>query len=1764
MNPTTSTVTLISAPNPSTFGAIVTFTATVTTGATGTVTFHEGGTTLGTGPISTGTVTFTTSSLAGGTHSITAQYGGDTNYSGSVSTAVSQVVNPTTSTVTLISSPNPSNFGASVTLTATVTTGATGSVTFHEGATSLGTGTISSGVATLTISSLAGGTHSITAQYGGDTNYSGSVSTPVSQVVNLLSSTVTLTSAPNPSTFGAGVTLTATVTSGATGSVTFHEGATNLGAGTISSGIAALSISSLAGGTHSITAQYGGDTNYNGSASTPISQVVNPASSTVTLVSSPNPSTFGASVTLTATVTAGATGSVTFHEGAATLGMGTISSGTATFTISSLPGGTHSITAQYGGDTNFNGSASTPISQVVNLASSTVALTSSPNPSAFGATVNLTATVTFGATGSVTFHEGATTLGTGTINSGIATLSISSLAGGTHSITAQYGGDTNYNGSVSTPISHVVTMATSTVTLVSLPNPSTFGASVTLTATVTSGATGTVTFHEGAATLGTGTISSGIATLSISSLAGGTHLITAQYAGDSNYNGSVSTPVSQVVTMAAVTTTLAVSPSTSPLPAKTVVTLTASVLSGATPVHPGLVTFCDATAAAQCKGLAVVGTAQLTPAGTAVLKFVPGSGSHNLLAVFAGTTSYATSSSSAQALTVSQPLPPYSTATAITSSGSAGNYTLTATLTATGVTTPTLTGSVSFLDTTNGNSVLGSSPLGPLSLTSNFTNASGSPIAVGATPFSVATADFNGDGLADLAATSVGNNNVSVQLGNGSGGFTPAPGSPVAAGDGPVSIATGDFNGDGIADLAVGSLISQTVTILVGDGNGRFAPAPGLPIAMGAVPQVIAVGDFNGDGIADLVVGTSLDDHSVNILLGDGSGGFAPAPGSPIATGSASQGIAIGDFNGDGIADLAVTNAITSSVSILLGDGSGRFAPSPGSPVAVGPNPYGVATGDFNGDGIADLAVVSQLSSNVSVLLGDGSGRFAPAPGSPIATGTAPFGVVVGNFNGDSIADLAVTNTTTNNVSILLGDGSGRFVPAPGSPVATGTSPLGVAIADFNGDGLVDLTTANRNSSNVSVLLNQVTQTATAQLISVNIVGTGTHDVNASYPGDTNFSGSTSTTIPLSATQATTALALTANPSSSTYGQQVVLTATLSSIPPFPVGSLTPTGTVTFLSNGVQIGTGTVTSGVATLNTTSLPAGTDSLMASYAGDPNFVSSTSPAVPFVVSKATPVITWANPAAITYGTALSATQLNATASVPGTFAYSPAVGVVLNAGTQTLNVTFTPTDTTNYTTATANVSIVVNKAMITLTANDASRPSGIANPAFTSTFTGFVNGDTQAWAVTGAPSLTTAAAATSPAGTYPIAAAVGTLAAANYTFTFVNGTLTVNKAPLTVTANDASRAYGVANPAFTSTITGFANGDTQASAVTGAPSLTTTATTASPAGPYPITAALGTLAAANYTFTFVNGTLTVTKGTPGSGGVAAVTVASSLNPSTYGTSVTFTATVPVGATGTATFEDNGTAISGAVPISGTTAAFATSMLVAGSHAITAVYSGDSNYNGANSLVLTQTVNMATTGPSTTLSVNPATVVYGDPAVLTAVVGPPAGATGTVSFHEGSTLLGTSSLDGSTTAVLSVSILNAGTHTITATYNGDVNFPASTSNPVTVTVTQRTGPGGGASSTVSVNDATRTTTEANPPFSHTVAGELVNGDTYATAVTGTPTYSTTAGTAAGTFEITVTGLTSANYALAFVPGTLTVVPTSSLTTLAASPTRHSTAIR
>ncbi|MDA1273734.1 MAG: immunoglobulin domain-containing protein [Verrucomicrobia bacterium] len=237
---------------------------------------------------------------------------------------------------------------------------------------------------------------------------------------------------------------------------------------------------------------------------------------------------------------------------------------------------------------------------------------------------------------------------------------------------------------------------------------------------------------------------------------------------------------------------------------------------------------------------------------------------------------------------------------------------------------------------------------------------------------------------------------------------------------------------------------------------------------------------------------------------------------------------------------------------------------------------------------------------------------------------------------------------------------------------------------------------------------------------------------------------------------------------------------------------------------------------------------------------------------------PTVTWATPAEMTYGTALSGTQLNATASVPGTFAYNPTSGTILQAGqNQTLRATFTPTDTATYETVPATVSIDVAKAPLTITADSKSKVYGAALPELSARYSGFVNGE-DATILTAPVSLTTTATSSSNAGGYAITP--GGAGSANYTITFVNDTLTVSPAPLTIQPNDLAMRQSAAVPTLTATYTGFVNGDTAASLII-APTLTTTATSASPPGSYPITASGA--ASSNYTLLYESGALTVTE-------------------------------------------------------------------------------------------------------------------------------------------------------------------------------------------------------------------------------------------------------------------------------------------------------------
>jgi hypothetical protein len=369
-----STTTLASSQPVSTPGQPVAFTASVSpSAATGTVEFFDGASSLGIVALTGGIASLTTSSLAVGTHVITAVYSGDPSFTGSTSSPLTQTVNAIGTATALTSSLDPSQFGQLVTFTATVipSPGPTGTVQFFDGVNSIGTVTLSGGIASLTTAALAVGTHFISATYGGDGNYTGSTSSTLTQTVSAgpVSTTTTLTSSLNPAAFGQNVTFTATVSppSGATGTVTFMDGASPIGTSALNaSGVATFSTSTLGVGTHSITAQYSGDAGHGGSTSSALSQVVNKASTTTTLTSDSNPSKAGRPVTFTASVSpSAATGTVQFFDGSTSLGTVPISGGSAAFTTSALTGGRHSITAVYSGDAHFASSTSAVLSQNV-------------------------------------------------------------------------------------------------------------------------------------------------------------------------------------------------------------------------------------------------------------------------------------------------------------------------------------------------------------------------------------------------------------------------------------------------------------------------------------------------------------------------------------------------------------------------------------------------------------------------------------------------------------------------------------------------------------------------------------------------------------------------------------------------------------------------------------------------------------------------------------------------------------------------------------------------------------------------------------------------------------------------------------------------------------------------------------------------------------------------------------------------------------------------------------------------------------------------------------------------------------------------------------------------------------------------------------------------------------------------------------------------------------------------------------------------------
>ena len=353
-------------------------------------------------------------------------------------------------------------------------------------------------------------------------------------------------------------------------------------------------------------------------------------------------------------------------------------------------------------------------------------------------------------------------------------------------------------------------------------------------------------------------------------------------------------------------------------------------------------------------------------------------------------------------------------------------------------------------------------------------------IKVGNSPGSVEVADFNNDKFPDLAITSETDSSVTILLGNGKGGFTPSDNSPFFAGSIPNDICIADFNKDGNHDLAFANHDRKYLTVLLGDGKGNFTQAKNSPFPTEGKPHAhgIATGDFNNDGWLDLVT-DSWGNDQVEVLFGDNTTSFGKQRKFIKVGKSPYQRLRAADLNGDGIADIVTTNTYGNNVTILLADGKGGFNEPVGSPFAGGDNPFGIAIGDVNADGKPDLAIINSPSSmaegkgknGLTVLLGDGTGKFTTMKGSPYEAGKIPNRIAIGDVNGDGVNDIVCPDNGSNKIYLFLMNRNGSV--SSSKVITVGNQPKGVAIADLNGDGKSDIVVCNQLDNDITIIISK-------------------------------------------------------------------------------------------------------------------------------------------------------------------------------------------------------------------------------------------------------------------------------------------------------------------------------------------------------------------------------------------------------------------------------------------------------------------------------------------------------------------------------------------------------------------------------------------------------------------------------------------------------------------------------------------------------------------
>ncbi|HTS31374.1 MAG TPA: Ig-like domain-containing protein [Bryobacteraceae bacterium] len=1189
-------------------GQPVTLTATVSpSSASGSVVFYDGSTALGSATLSNGSASLT-ANFAAGIHTLTATYGGNGNFN--VSTSLPVTVNvgtgKTATQIGVTSTPNPAGAGQPVMLSAVVTpSGATGSITFHDGSVTLGTATMTAGSAGMSTSGLSAGSHSITASYSGDANYYGNTSSAFNETINAGGNqpSTSLTATPNPAAVGQTVVLTAAVLpASATGSIAFKDGGTAIGTANITNGSATFSTSSLTAGSHSLTASYSGDSSNAASTSSAVTEVINPATATATTTSlsvAPGSVTTGQPVTLTATVTpSAATGLVTFKDGTAIIGYASLSSGSASFTTSTLPAGSHSLSASYNGSSAYSSSTSNTVTLSVSGASGSVVLTASPNPAAFGQAVTLTIAVTpASATGTVTVIDTSTGtyLGPETLSGGGATITSSALKVGSHLLQANYSGDSNNPSSTSAVVTETVSQAATVTILTALPASSVPGQTVVLTATVSpSAATGNVVFNDGVLTLSTTPLANGTATLSISALAAGTHNLTASYGGDGNYAASNSTTVTETIGAAAPCATFPAGF----VPFTSVSSFTQPNTAGDLAVVGSMTSSNYAT----YQGLPLpvapnqqfCGTVLLAP-GVPVTAYVPTAaergGDFSAFAgllidplanggAFPGGVIPSSRIPATLAWRIASVLQTSATTLTVTPTSSTPGQSVTLTA---AVTPSTASGSVTFQD---GTTSIGSVPLnaGTATLTTSALSAG----------VHVLTAAYGGD-----ARTAASISNSATETVGASAAITTT--TLIVA---PVS-------------STVGQNVTLTAAVTPSSATGSVTFKDGS-LALGT---------------AQLVSGTAV--WSTSALLA----------GTHSLTAS---------YAGDAKDVASTSNTVTATV-----------APAASTTTAI---VLTVApTSSTPGQNVTMTAAVTPSTATGTVTFQDGSTALGTVPlasGSAVfMTSTLPAGThtLTAWYSGDARNGASTSIAVTATVAPPASTTTTVLTVNPVSPATSQNVTLTATVTPSTATGNVTFQDGTAN-------LGAAPLNSGVAVFMTSTLAAGAHSLTASYGGDAKNAASTSAavTATVGSSLSTTTTALTVNPASSTAGQNVTLTAT--------VTPSTATGNVTFQDGSTSLGVAPLNSGIAVFITTSLAAGTHTLTASYGGDTKNAASTSNAVTETVgpsSAATTIALTVNPTSSTTGQNVTLTATVSPSSATGTVTFQDGttnLGVApLNSGT-----------------------------------------------------------------------------------------------------------------------------------------------------------------------------------------------------------------------------------------------------------------------------------------------------------------------------------------------------------------------------------------------------------------------------------------------------------------------------------------------------------------